>query len=82
LPATDLALLEAAAREAGEIARNFWRDDPQVWDKGGDDPVSEADFAVDRHLKERLLAGVPVIRLTESGWMIVIGKTSDRADCR
>ena len=34
----------------------FWRDDPMAWDKGGDDPVSEADFAVDTHLKERLLA--------------------------
>ena len=64
MPATDLALLETAAREAGEIAQSFWRDDPQVWDKGGDDPVSEADFAVDRHLKERLLAARP-----DYGWV-------------
>ena len=56
MPASDLALLEEAAREAGEIARSFWREDPQVWDKGGDDPVSEADFAVDKHLHQRLLA--------------------------
>ena len=64
MPATDLELLEAAAREAGEIALKYWRDDPQVWDKGGDDPVSEADFAVDKHLHERLLAERP-----EYGWV-------------
>lgn len=64
MPATDLALLADAAREAGEIARKFWREDPQVWDKGGDDPVSEADFAVDRHLHQRLLAARP-----DYGWV-------------
>ncbi len=60
----DLALLEETAREAGDIARSFWREDPQVWDKGGDDPVSEADFAVDKHLKQRLLAARP-----DYGWV-------------
>jgi len=64
LPVSDLALLETAAREAGEIARSFWRDDPQVWDKGGDDPVSEADFAVDKHLNDRLLSARP-----DYGWV-------------
>ncbi len=64
MPASDLALLEETALEAGEIARSFWREDPQVWDKGGDDPVSEADFAVDTHLKERLLAARP-----DYGWV-------------
>jgi myo-inositol-1(or 4)-monophosphatase len=59
LPGTDLELLEEVAFEAGEIARGFWREDPQVWDKGGDDPVSEADFAVDKHLHQRLLAARP-----------------------
>jgi myo-inositol-1(or 4)-monophosphatase len=52
-------LLKTAALEAGEIARSFWREDPKVWDKGGDDPVSEADFAVDRHLHQRLLGARP-----------------------
>ncbi|MEM9427014.1 MAG: 3'(2'),5'-bisphosphate nucleotidase CysQ [Pseudomonadota bacterium] len=64
MPATDLELLEAAAREAGEIARRYWREDPQVWDKGGDDPVSEADFAVDTHLHQRLLGARP-----DHGWV-------------
>ncbi len=64
MPETDLQLLEDAAREAGDIARRYWREDPQVWDKGGDDPVSEADFAVDRHLHQRLLAARP-----DYGWV-------------
>lgn len=64
MPASDLSLLTEAAREAGEIACRFWRDDPQVWDKGGDDPVSEADFAVDTHLKDRLLSARP-----DYGWV-------------
>lgn len=64
MPAHDLALLEETAREAGGIARSFWREDPRVWDKGGDDPVSEADFAVDKHLKDRLLAARP-----DYGWV-------------
>ncbi len=64
MPVSDLALLEETAREAGDIARSFWREDPQVWDKGGDDPVSEADFAVDTHLKTRLLDARP-----DYGWV-------------
>lgn len=60
----DLDLLKTAALEAGEIARTYWRDNPQVWDKGGDDPVSEADFAVDTYLKTALLAARP-----DYGWV-------------
>ncbi len=56
--------MKTAALEAGEIARKYWREDPQVWDKGGDDPVSEADFAVDTHLKSTLLAQRP-----DYGWV-------------
>ena len=64
MPASDLALLTDCAREAGRIARGFWREDPQVWDKGGDDPVSEADFAVDAYLRETLLGARP-----DYGWV-------------
>lgn len=64
LLAPDLDLLKTAALEAGEIARKYWRDDPQVWDKGGDDPVSEADFAVDTHLRTSLLNARP-----DYGWV-------------
>jgi len=59
LPESDQVLLKACALEAGKIARGFWREDPQVWDKGGDNPVSEADFAVDTYLRETLLAARP-----------------------
>lgn len=64
MPASDLDLLADAAREAGDIARRYWREDPQVWDKGGDDPVSEADFAVDTFLKTELLRARP-----DHGWV-------------
>jgi len=54
-----LDLIEDLAREAGEIALNFFRRDPQVWTKGDDSPVSEADLAVDAFLKKTLLANHP-----------------------
>ena len=77
MPGTDLELLGTVAREAGDIACRYWREDPQVWDKGGDDPVSEADLAVNTHLKERLLSARP-----DYGW--VSEETEDdlsRLDC-
>ena len=64
MPASDLDLLTEAAMEAGRIARRYWREDPQVWDKGSDDPVSEADFAVDTYLKTELLHHRP-----DYGWV-------------
>ncbi|MBC8130343.1 MAG: 3'(2'),5'-bisphosphate nucleotidase CysQ [Rhizobiaceae bacterium] len=63
-PADDLALLEMAGREAGRIAMGYFRQDPQVWWKEGNSPVSEADFAVDRYLKATLLAARPTY-----GWL-------------
>ena len=63
-PEQDLVLLQTAAREAGRIALGFFRKDPQVWWKEGNSPVSEADFAVDRFLKEALLGARP-----DYGWL-------------
>lgn len=61
----DLALLTEAAREAGEIARHFWRKDPQTWHKPADDsPVTEADLAIDAMLKSSLMAARP-----DYGWL-------------
>ncbi len=60
----DLALLEAAAREAGAIAMRYFRRDPEVWHKQGGSPVSEADIAVDRRLGEMLRATQP-----DYGWL-------------
>lgn len=57
-PADDLDLIRRAAAEAGRIALDFWKREPEVWWKGSS-PVSEADFASDRHLREVLLAARP-----------------------
>ncbi len=63
--AEDLALLETAARAAGEIALRYWRKDPKSWDKGGDaGPVSEADLAVNAALEAELRAARP-----DYGWL-------------
>jgi len=62
--AGDLALIRDAAREAGRIAMRYFRRAPEVWMKPGESPVSEADFAVDRFLRETLLAARP-----DYGWL-------------
>ncbi len=69
MPATDniestdlkaeLELLRAAAAEAGRIAMGFFRQSPEVWFKGGNSPVSEADYAADHYLRDTLLAARP-----------------------
>jgi len=56
----DLALLSQAARAAGEVAMGYFRKDPEVtWKNGGHSPVTEADFAANRVLDERLRAARP-----------------------
>ena len=50
----DHALLLEAVREAGVVALGFFRNGARSWDKRHDDPVSEADIAVDELLRERL----------------------------
>lgn len=55
----DLELLTDSAREAGRLAMTFFRRDPRAWTKSGDSPVTEADIAVDRLLRERLQAARP-----------------------
>lgn len=62
--AQDLALIERAAREAGEIALRHFRQPVEVWEKAGEGPVSEADLAVDAMLKETLGAARP-----DYGWL-------------
>lgn len=63
-PSGDLDLLMEAAAEAGAIAMRYFRKDPQVWMKAGQSPVSEADFAVDAFLREKLMAARP-----DYGWL-------------
>jgi myo-inositol-1(or 4)-monophosphatase len=65
LPESDLALLQEAARAAGRIAERFWRHDLRSWDKPGHQgPVTEADLAIDRMLRERLMSARP-----DYGWL-------------
>jgi len=60
LPESDLALLEAAAREAGQLALGHWKSGIRAWDKGdGQGPVTEADLAVDALLRARLTGARP-----------------------
>lgn len=60
----DLALISAAAREGGAIGLRYFRHSPKKWLKAGNSPVTEADMAIDRYLKEKLLAARP-----DYGWI-------------
>lgn len=60
----DLDLLRDAARDAGSIALGYFRNKQEVWMKEGLSPVSEADFAVDKFLRETLLSARP-----DYGWL-------------
>jgi len=62
--AADLALLERAGAEAAELALGYFRNNPEVWEKEGGSPVSEADYAVDKRLAEILLGARP-----DYGWL-------------
>lgn len=65
MPANDLALLIDAAREAGAIARRYWRNRPDFWEKDqAAGPVSEADLAVNAMLEHDLRAARP-----DFGWL-------------
>ena len=68
MPASDVALregLEAAIREAGEIARVTAGRSFEHWTKGKErSPVSEADIAVNNFLRERLGRLLP-----DAGWL-------------
>jgi len=60
----ELALIAGAAREAGRIAMRHFRNEPKVWWKEGDSPVTEGDLAVDAFLKQTLLGARP-----DHGWL-------------
>ncbi|HEY1612956.1 MAG TPA: 3'(2'),5'-bisphosphate nucleotidase CysQ [Rhizomicrobium sp.] len=61
---SDLELIERAVREAGGIARRFFGGDYKRWSKKRGEPVTEADLAVDRFLRETLEAARP-----DYGWL-------------
>ncbi|WP_241095079.1 3'(2'),5'-bisphosphate nucleotidase CysQ [Marinicauda algicola] len=62
--AEDLALIADAAKAAGDAIMGYYRQDPKIWDKGGNDPVTEADYAANRIIRERLTAARP-----DYGWL-------------
>jgi myo-inositol-1(or 4)-monophosphatase len=63
-PAAAATHLAACVREAGQLALSMFRTPLKQWSKGGSSPVSEADIAVDRLLRERLTAAHPGV-----GWL-------------
>ena len=64
MPERDLALLTDAARAAGEIALRHWKQTPQVWEKPGLGPATEADLAVNDMLVHALRKARP-----DYGWL-------------
>lgn len=61
---SDLELLLRAAREAGEVALRFSGPSARVWDKPGQGPVTEADYAVNDVLHDILRGARP-----DYGWL-------------
>ena len=62
--ASDLSLLEAAAREAGALARSLMLKPLEIQSKGELGPVTNVDFAVDALLEEKLRIARP-----DYGWL-------------
>ncbi len=61
----DLALLIEAAQASGDIARKYFRADPQTWEKDdGQGPVTVADLEISEFLQQSLLAARP-----NYGWL-------------
>lgn len=60
----DLALLKDVAREAGELSLEWLRRGAKSWDKSANNPVTEADIAVNDLIARRLRGARP-----EYGWL-------------
>ncbi|MES5097214.1 3'(2'),5'-bisphosphate nucleotidase CysQ [Agrobacterium sp. BA1120] len=60
----DLDLIVDAARQAGRVALDFFRKDPEVWWKQGHSPVSAADYAANEVLAKVLRGARP-----DYGWL-------------
>jgi myo-inositol-1(or 4)-monophosphatase len=63
-PKDDLQLLQEAAREAGALCLRYFQKNYHIQLKANESPVTEADFASDRLLKEKLLQARP-----DYGWL-------------
>jgi myo-inositol-1(or 4)-monophosphatase len=62
--ARDLELAIDVTRTAAELALGHFNDRSEWWEKSPGDPVGIADFAVDRFLRDNLLAARP-----DDGWL-------------
>ncbi len=71
-PADAAAELAACVREAGTLALSMFGSPIKTWTKAGSSPVSEADIAVDRLLRERLTG-----RRSGFGWLSEEGADDD-----
>ncbi|MGC6476170.1 MAG: 3'(2'),5'-bisphosphate nucleotidase CysQ [Parvibaculales bacterium] len=60
----DFELLKQSVREAGELAMTFFGNNPKSWSKEDDQPVCEADIAVNDFLFEKLTTARP-----DYGWL-------------
>ena len=60
----DLLLIENTVREAGDIARRYYGKEYRRWSKSRGEPVTEADIAIDRHLRAVLERARP-----DYGWL-------------
>ena len=69
----DVELIKQATREAGRIALSYFSRDIQVWEKSPDNPVSEADIAVDEFLRTTLTQN-----RSDYGWLSE--ETEDKPD--
>ena len=77
MPERDLALLLDVAQAAGDIAMRYFRNQPRVWDKPGQGPVTEADIAVNDMLRNRLRQARP-----SYGWLSEeTPDSAERLDC-
>lgn len=57
-------VLREAVKAAGDVALHFFENGVKSWEKAESDPVSEADLAIDKLLRERLLDATP-----DHGWL-------------
>ncbi len=65
MPETDVDLLIAAAKRAGDIAKSHFGQNPEIWDKADNaGPVTAADLAVNAMLHDMLRAARP-----DYGWL-------------
>ncbi len=76
--ASDLTLLRDAVLDAGKIARHYFERGFETYEKAKDDFVTDADLAIDKALRERLIRERPTY-----GWLSEESENDlHRLDCK